>query len=285
MARVSVEEKERLCLTKGSKFVVRRPAHVIKISGARQHNLTFHCLESFDSCPKHILAKWALLFCGQTAVSRKQPSLKAKFTMESNSGSQRWLEVPFLYNLFQDAIGGNALRRRFIQGHVRAKTGDKVIDIGCGPAQILPWLPDVEYLGFDVNRAYIASAKRRHRGKGTFVLGDAKSLWDDSRFRNADIVIGLGILHHLGDGDAAHCIRFAHHALKHGGRFVCLDACWVANQGNLSRYVMSRDRGQNVRTEQAYRHLAAKVFKKVDSWVDTKPMRIPYVTVVLECQK
>jgi hypothetical protein len=48
---------------------------------------------------------------------------------------------------------------------------------------------------------------------------------------------------------------------------------------------MSRDRGQNVRTEQAYRHLAAKVFKKVDSWVDTKPMRIPYVTVVLECQK
>jgi hypothetical protein len=43
MARVSVGEKERLCLTKESKFVVRRPAHVIKISGAGQHNLTFRC--------------------------------------------------------------------------------------------------------------------------------------------------------------------------------------------------------------------------------------------------
>lgn len=48
---------------------------------------------------------------------------------------------------------------------------------------------------------------------------------------------------------------------------------------------MSTDRGQNVRMEQAYRYLEAKVFKNVDSWVDTKPMRIPYVTVVLECQK
>ena len=205
--------------------------------------------------------------------------------MELNSGLQRWLKVPCLYNLLQEAIGGNALRRKVIQSHVRAKAGDKVIDIGCGPAQILPWLPKVEYLGLDVNPSYIASAKRRHGVKGAFVVGDTRSLWDDSRFRDADIVIGLGILHHLDDEDAEHCIRFAHRALKPTGRFVCLDACWVANQGILSRYVMSRDRGQNVRTEQGYRHLAAKVFKKVDSWVDTKPMRIPYVTVVLECQK
>lgn len=204
--------------------------------------------------------------------------------MQRNSGLQRWLKVPFLYNLFQEAIGGNALRRKFIQNHVRAKPGDKIIDIGCGPAQVLPWLPDVEYLGFDVNPSYIASAKRTHGDKGTFVVGDTKSLWDDSRFRDADIVIGLGILHHLDDYDAAHCIRFAYHVLKHRGRFVCIDACWILNQGFLSRYIMSQDRGQNVRTEQAYRQLVGDVFRNVDAFVDTKPMCIPYVTVVLECQ-
>ena len=205
--------------------------------------------------------------------------------MQSNSGLQRWLKVPFLYNLFQDAIGGNALRRKFIQRHVRAKPGDKIIDIGCGPAQILPWLPHVDYLGFDLNPSYIASAERAHAGKGTFVVGDTASLWDDSRFRNADIVIALGILHHLGDDDAKHCIHFAHRALKEGGRFVSLEACWVSNQGFLSKYIMSKDRGQNVRTEQMYRQLAADVFKNVDSWVDTKPMRIPYPIVILECKK
>lgn len=205
--------------------------------------------------------------------------------MERNSGLQRWLKVPCLYNFLQDAIGGNALRRNVIQNHVRAKTGDKVIDIGCGPGQILPWLPKVEYLGFDTNPSYIATAKRRHGTMGTFVVGDTRSLWEDARFRDADIVTGLGILHHLDDDDAEHCIRFADRVLKPAGRFVCLDACWIANQGFLSRYVMAMDRGQNVRTEQAYRELAAKVFKRVDVWVDTKPMRIPYVTVVLECQK
>jgi ubiquinone/menaquinone biosynthesis C-methylase UbiE len=205
--------------------------------------------------------------------------------MQSNSGLLRWLKVPFLYDLFQDAIGGNALRRNVIQSHVRAKAGDKVIDIGCGPAQILPWLPEIEYLGFDINPEYIASARRTHSNRGTFVVGDTRSLWDDSRFTDADVVIALGILHHLDDDDAAHCIRFAHRVLKQTGRFVCLDACWVSNQGFLSRYVVSKDRGRNVRTEQEYRRLAANVFKKVDTWVDTKPLRIPYATVVLECQK
>ena len=195
------------------------------------------------------------------------------------------LKVPFLYNLVQDCIGGNALRRRLIKSHVRAKAGDKVIDIGCGPAQIMPWLPAVEYLGFDVSEAYIVSAKHKYRGRGTFVTGDTKAVWDDPRFRDADIVTALGVLHHLDDEEAARCLRFAYHALKTGGRFVSLDACWVPNQGRLSRYIMSKDRGQNVRTEQAYRHLAERVFQNVTSLVDMKPMRIPYVTVVLECEK
>ena len=67
-----------------------------------------------------------------------------------------------LYNYFQDLIGGNRLRKWFIDTHVRAKAGDKVIDIGCGPGQILPWLPPVEYIGFDVNPSYIASAQQKY---------------------------------------------------------------------------------------------------------------------------
>jgi 2-polyprenyl-3-methyl-5-hydroxy-6-metoxy-1,4-benzoquinol methylase len=117
--------------------------------------------------------------------------------MQRDSGLQYWLKIPFLYNLVQKAIGATALHRKFIQGHVRAKGGDKVIDIGCGLANILRWLPDVDYLGFDIGRAYVASTKRTNAGKGTFVVGDTESRWEDSRFRDADIVIGLGILHHL----------------------------------------------------------------------------------------
>jgi SAM-dependent methyltransferase len=205
--------------------------------------------------------------------------------MQRESGLQSWLKLPFLYNLLQDATGGNALRRRVLEKHVRASARDKVIDIGCGPARMLAWLPNVEYIGLDTNPDYIASARRTYGSKGTFIVGDTKSLQDDVRFKDADIVIALGVLHHLDDEDAAHCVRFAYDALKEKGRFVCLDACWTPNQSWFSKFVMSHDRGQNVRTEQRYRQLAGKAFTNVDTWVDEKPLRIPYVTVVLECKK
>jgi ubiquinone/menaquinone biosynthesis C-methylase UbiE len=118
--------------------------------------------------------------------------------MQRDSGLQRRLKLPFLYNFLQDAVGANALRRKVIQDHVRAKAGDKVVDIGCGPAKILRWLPDVDCVGFDVNPDYIAFAQRTHGSKGTFVVGDTKSLWEDSRFRDGEIVMGLGIVHHPG---------------------------------------------------------------------------------------
>ncbi len=205
--------------------------------------------------------------------------------MQSDSGLLRWLKVPCLYNVFQAVVGGNALARRIIQSHIRAKPGDKVIDIGCGSARVLQSLPDVEYLGLDIHPDYIAFARRTYGGKGTFVVGDTRSLRGDSRFKDADIVIAISVLHHLDDEEAADCIRFAYDALKRGGRLVCYDACWIPNQGVVSRYIMSHDRGRNIRTEQQCRQLAAKLFSNVHTWIDTKPLRIPYVTIVLECEK
>ena len=197
----------------------------------------------------------------------------------------RWLKVPLFYNLFQGVVGGNALRRRIIQNHARARPGDKVIDIGCGPAQALQSLPNVEYLGLDIDPDYIAFARQAYGDKGTFVVGDTRSLWSDSRFKHADIVIAIAVLHHLDDEDAVDCIRFAYNALKRGGRLICHDPCWIPNQGMFSKWIMSHDRGRNIRTEQQYRQLVAKFFGNVRAWVDTKPMRIPYVTVLLECEK
>ena len=205
--------------------------------------------------------------------------------MQCDSGLWGWLKIPLLYNAFQAAVGATALRRRLIEKHVRAKPGDKVIDIGCGSALALQSLPGVQYLGLDINSDYIAFARRTHGARGTFVVGDVRSLRADSRFRDADIVMALGVLHHLDDREAGDCIQFAHDALKPNGRFVCHEACWIPNQGSVSKYIMGSDRGRNIRTEQQYRDLAGKVFSKIEARVDTKPMRIPYVTIVLECEK
>lgn len=205
--------------------------------------------------------------------------------MQTDSGILRWLKLPFLYNLLQQAAGANAVRRTLVRNHVRPKVGDKLIDIGCGTAQILQCLPEVEYLGIDTNPTYIAFARRRHTRNGTFVVGDTRSLRGDSRFKDADIVTAIAVLHHLNDQDAIHCIQFAYDALKTKGRLICLDPCWIPSQSTFSRFVMANDRGRNIRTEQQYRQLAAQIFSNVTASVNTKHGRFPYVSIILECEK
>src|SRR2546421_12134127 len=117
--------------------------------------------------------------------------------MQSDSGLLRWLNVPFVYNAFSAAVGANALRRRLIENHVRAKPGDKVIDIGCGSALALQWLPEVQYMGLDINPDCVAFARRTYGAKGTFIGGDIPSPRADSRFMGDDHVMALWCLHQL----------------------------------------------------------------------------------------
>ena len=95
--------------------------------------------------------------------------------MQSDSGLLGWLKIPSIYNLFSTAVGGNVLRRSLVRNHVRAKPGDKVIDIGCGSAEVLRYLPAVDYIGIDINADYIAFARRAYGDKGTFLVGDTQS--------------------------------------------------------------------------------------------------------------
>jgi len=74
-----------------------------------------------------------------------------------------------------------------------------------------------EYIGFDVNGSYIAAAQGKYGDRGTFVVGDTRAIWDNPRFPGGGHCHWMGILHHLDDEQAAHCIRFAHRALKQGG--------------------------------------------------------------------
>ena len=205
--------------------------------------------------------------------------------MEHKAGIRAVLQRPAVYNLFQRIVGGHAVRKRFAATHVRAQPGQRVVDVGCGPAPMLIWLPAVEYVGFDISAPYIEAARARFGARGTFILGDSHSLRDDERVQGADIVICVATLHHLDDDAALALLAFAHRILKPGGRFVCGEPCWAPHQGALSRWIMSRDRGASVRTEAEYRNLVGRHFRTVVSVIDQNPLRIPSAGCNMECQK
>ena len=78
------------------------------------------------------------------------------------------LSLPRFYSGFADLAGGSA-RATYAREYIRAGKSDRILDIGCGPGDILKYLPaDVRYTGFDADAAYIAAARERFGARGEF---------------------------------------------------------------------------------------------------------------------
>lgn len=191
------------------------------------------------------------------------------------------LANPTAYRLWWTAVGGPGWARILVREYVQAKVGTRILEIGCGPGNIADYLSKYEYVGFDLNSKYIEVAKRR-LPKATFVCGRVSefSVADKQSF---DIVLAIGILHHLDDSEAGQLFQIAHDALKTGGKLVTLDGVWTNNQSAATRWLLSRDRGKHIRSEQDYVSIASQVFEDVKPTVRHDLLRIPYSHLILEC--
>jgi SAM-dependent methyltransferase len=173
-----------------------------------------------------------------------------------------------------------------------ARPGERVLDLGCGPGDILAALPAVDYLGLDVSPEYVAAAGRRHRGRAEFRCADVAGpagtggpergpAVDDRRFDGA---LAVGLLHHLDDVQAGRVFALAAGALTPDGRLVTLDPARLAGQHRVARWLIARDRGAGVRTPDAYRQLALAHFGSVAVSVREDLARVPYTHAILECR-
>lgn len=191
------------------------------------------------------------------------------------------LEFPWAYQLFFNAIGASERSRILVHDYVRPQPGDRVLEIGCGPGTILPFLPRLDYIGFDVSPKYIRKAAQRFP-KAKFICERVSqyTLPDKGYF---DIVLALGIVHHLDNAEAADLFRIGSAALKPGGRMITLDGCYTPGQCGTKRYLLTRDRGQFIRTQQEYLALAESRFGAVKASLRDDLLRIPYTHLILEC--
>jgi SAM-dependent methyltransferase len=170
--------------------------------------------------------------------------------------------------------------------HIRAKVGDVVFDIGCGTAELLPLMPKgVRYVGFDLSPEYIDAAKARYGSSGTFECMDVANYQDSSFDGGADIVLAMGILHHLDDASAEALMQTAWSKLRPGGRLITLDGTLVPDQSWMARSIILRDRGQNIRAPEDYEKLAAAVFGPVKRTIRHDLLYVPYTHCILECTR
>lgn len=194
------------------------------------------------------------------------------------------LQFPLAYRAFGSLIGAHGGRLRLVRDYIRPKIGDRILDIGCGPAEIVAYLPDVRYLGFDSNERYIANAKRRWSARGDFEVGTVNQALLGNR--HFEIALAIGVVHHLDDDEASRLFRLAYDALAPGGRLITLDGLYVANQAPLIRWMLANDRGKFVRQLGEYETLARSAFAHITSVVLHDFMKpLPYTHLIMQCEK
>lgn len=203
--------------------------------------------------------------------------------MQITTGIRSLLSHPKIYSAFQYLMGAKKGWSLYVNTYVRPKSGDVILDIGCGPADVLEYLPNVEYWGFDISEDYINKAKRKYSEKGKF-FSHMLSISDVEQMPKFDLVIACGVLHHVDDKTTYDLLKLAYSALKPGGRFVTVDPCFASDQNPLARFIISKDRGQNVRDQLGYKSLALAVFSEVVVTVKHK-VWIPYTHCYMECTR
>lgn len=199
--------------------------------------------------------------------------------------AERVLDAPRLFNASQRLLGGRESKRRFIEEHVRARPGDRVLDIGCGTGALRGLLPRaIAYLGVEINERYVRAARSRYGDDGEFVCADIGSfmLRADRRF---DLAIAYGVFHHLSDETARRAVEIAADALDYDGRFLIDEPCWTPEQGRFETLLMRADRGRHVRTIDEYVALTRTRFTRVETELMPDTYRVPYTMVVVEARR
>ncbi len=206
--------------------------------------------------------------------------------MENNSGIRKLLNWCYIYSFFQDLIGGEKVRKWLAQSVYRVQSGDTIIDLGCGPGDILRHLPEnIKYIGIDINQSYIKTAQKKYGYKGQFIEGDALYILENEKvgIEKANLVLCIGFLHHLRDEEVLLLLKSIKKLLKEEGRCIFLEPTFLLKQNNLSKWIMKMDRGKNIRSERSWKSLVGKVFPNSSTYIIQGLILIPYIHILMEC--
>ncbi|WP_309381060.1 class I SAM-dependent methyltransferase [Cerasicoccus frondis] len=195
---------------------------------------------------------------------------------------KKLLEIPKVYDWFQQVAGGTRAREHFIREHVRPQPGQRVLDIGCGTGAMRSFFPDVDYHGYDPSEAYIEQANREQPGQYTCKILTTENFLEAGQF---DVVHSTGVLHHLPDDQVLGLLSVGAKALKPGAKMFTLDGCHLASESWLEKTFLNMDRGKFVRPREDFEALARTVFSDVTVYEYPRLFRpMPYPVLIMEMQ-
>ena len=203
---------------------------------------------------------------------------------ENKNGLKRFLSLSWGYQFFQNLVGNKKAYDILVKEYIHPFSGFKLLDIGCGIGEILDHLPEnIEYTGFDISPKYIKSAQNKYGSRGTFICGDIST----TTFLKSsyEIIIAVGVLHHLNDIQSSELISLAFNSLKLNGRLITIDPVFVKEQSFIAKWVIKKDRGKFVRKTKQYLTIGGVAFHNIKYHIRNDMLRIPYNHIIMTATK
>lgn len=192
------------------------------------------------------------------------------------------LRIPAVYLGIQSLLGAKQARKKTVDEFALPRAGERVLDIGCGPGFVIEYLPEVQYVGTDIDSHYIRYAQRTYGSRGEFHCMELNES-NIGTLGQFDLVLLNGVVHHIADEQVHELFGLIRGCLTPSGRLVTLDGCYYPSMSPISRMLIRNDRGEHVREEAAYLELARKHFSRVDFSHRKDLFRVPYDALVMVC--
>lgn len=191
------------------------------------------------------------------------------------NGLYKLVTSPSFHRSLMFALGADRGLTTYAGAFLKARSGMKMLDVGCGPANILEYLPDLDYTGMDLNEKHIVSARRRFGDRGRFIVGDAARDLNQEN-DTFDLISVSALLHHLSDDEARSLFRSIRPLLRPGGRIVTLDPVWLPKQRAVVKLLNRLDSGMNIRTPEGYASLLEGLSLDFQTRTLNNLLRVPY---------
>lgn len=169
----------------------------------------------------------------------------------------RILESPIVYRAWQAPFAARKLDPVLRHNDLRGVR--RVLDLACGPGTNTPWFAGVDYVGVDINPAYIATARQRF-GR-SFITADITQYRHEDG-EPFDFILLNSFLHHLSDEDARRVLGHTATLLSDDGHVHVLDLI-LPSRPSLARALALADRGDYARPVEGWRTLLQEFFTPV----------------------
>ncbi len=152
-------------------------------------------------------------------------------------GIYKILSIPKVYSFIQ-WLFYHARTRSYFHELIGVTEGKKILEVGCGPGDLVLKFPNSEYVGIDISQKYIDNANNRFGKLGRFYCVSVDEI-EKIDITKIDIVIIKAVLHHLSDEQISDMLEKLKNIMNPGGVLITLDCTFCPKQNPISRMFVS----------------------------------------------